>query len=101
MTGVCRRMSLRVGETPARHMAALEVVLVSGATERALLQGHTLKPLGWAPEGLLKTLKALFPAGGRVVGETLEEPNGLPDCGVDLDVAVEPGADEDDEYLLS
>ena len=32
----------RMGEAPVQHMATLEVVLVPGATERALLRGHTL-----------------------------------------------------------
>ena len=40
--GVSPDAVLRVGELPARHRAVLEVVLVPGTTERALLEGHTL-----------------------------------------------------------
>ena len=102
---------MRVGELPPRHMAALEVVPIPGATEGALLEGHTLQPMGEgpllafpagrAPEGLLRALEALFPVGDRAVGGPQEEPDGLPDFYFDLGVAPEAGAHEDDEYLLS
>ena len=38
-----------VGEPHAQHREVLEVVLVPGTTKQALLEGHTLQPLGEGP----------------------------------------------------
>ena len=103
---------LRVTEPSSRHGVALEVVLVLGTTERAPLEGHTLQPIcegpllaflaGRAPQGLLRALEALFPMGDRAADEPPpEEPAGPPNCDLDLELDIEVGADEDDEYLLS
>ena len=40
---------LHVGEPPARHVAAVEVPLISRATKWGLLKGHTLQPMGEGP----------------------------------------------------
>ena len=58
-------------------MAALKVVHVPDATKRALLDGHTLRPMGdGPPKALLRPLEALFQAGDRAVREPQEESNG-------------------------
>ena len=72
--GVSPDVVLRVGEPSTQRMAALEVVLVPGATERVLLEGYTLQPMGegpllafparWAP-----ALEALFTGGNQAVDE--------------------------------
>ena len=81
------------------------------ATDRALLKDNTLQPMvnspllafpeGRAPEGLLWALEAPFPVGDRVADEPHDVPKGPPDHDVDLNVAVEAGANGDDEYLLT
>ena len=58
---------------PYHRSGVLEVTMVPGVTKHALFEGHTLKPMdggpllanpaGRVPEGLLRALKALFPAG--------------------------------------
>ena len=96
-----------VWENHRQQGTALEMVLVPGTTERALLDGHPLQPLGESPllafptghvqEGLLWALAALFPVEGPVAGE----PAGMPNQVGDLDVDLEVGADEDNAHLLS
>ena len=94
-----------IGEPPLREGATLETVVVLGTTKHTM--GHTLQslgerplmafPAGLVPEGLLRAPTALFPAAGLEAGEPPpEEP-----AGMDLDLDLEVGADEDNECLLS
>ena len=94
---------MRVGEPPSQHMASMEVVLVPSASERcfrATPSSLRVFTAGRAPEGLLRCLEALFPALHGAVGEPPHEPDGLPDCNLDLDLALEAGAHENNEYFL-
>ena len=109
--GACPDVVLTVGALPSLRGAVPEVVLAPPATSRALFPGSTIQPLGEgpllafpavaAPPGLLEALGAFFPvedAPPQDQPEALDEPGQEAD---DLDLGLELGANEDDEYLLS
>ena len=57
-------------------------------------------PAGQAPEGLVRTLEAVFLTGNRAVDKpSPEEPAGPPSYVLDLDLDLEAGVDEDDNTM--
>ena len=64
--GATPNILLSVGEPPSRHGGALEVILVPGATEHALLERHRLQPMGGPyPGGTYGTCTGGASAGAR------------------------------------